>query len=170
MAPRNMPEWRRPNAPRTTHPTTNSNFQKRDSDCDVYSASSCSTHRTVLLIIIILVGAFAAIVLSLVYVRSRHRRIARMHANQSNRFDARAWRQQYLDSDVVNGRRMHDLREGGLREDLRTSDGTATVRLPSDRVVGVDGGRRWRKVESLGEEEPPPPYMPRVPEAVRVGR
>jgi hypothetical protein len=75
-----------------------------------------------------------------------------------------------LDSDVVNGRRMHDLRGGGLREDLRTSDGTATVKLPSGRVIGVDGGQRWKKGEGWGEEEAPPPYMLRVPDAVRVSR
>jgi hypothetical protein len=135
--------------------------QKRSTDCDTYYTSSCSTHRTVLLIIIILVGAFAGIILSLIYVRSRSRRLARI---QANRMNANVWRQRYLG------------------ENLRTSDGTQTVRLPSGRVVGVDGGQRWRKGESWddvrrnGREAPPPayplppPYMPRVPEAVRASR
>jgi hypothetical protein len=137
-----------------------SSLQKRSADCDTYYTSSCSTHRTVLLIIIILVGAFVGIIFSLVYVRSRSRRLARI---QANRMNANVWRQRYLG------------------ENLRTSDGTATVRLPSGRVVGVDGGQRWRKGESWdegrdGREAPPPayalppPYMPRVPEAVRASR
>jgi hypothetical protein len=128
-------------------------LQERSADCDTYYTSSCYTHRIVLLIIIILVGAFVGIILSLVYVRSRSRRLARI---QANRMNANVWRQRYLG------------------ENLRTSDGTATVRLPSGRVVGVDGGQRWRKGESWDEgrdgREAPPPYMPRVPEAVRASR
>jgi hypothetical protein len=56
------------------------------------------------------------------------------------------------------------------REDLRTSDGTSTVRLPSGRVVGVYGGRKGEGWGDRVEGEAPPPYMPRVPEAIRVHR
>jgi hypothetical protein len=151
MAPRNIYSMLRPYPPSTTYPTTN--FHKRSADCDTYYTSSCSTRRTVLLIIIILVGAFAGIVLSLFYVRSRSRRHARL---QANRMNAGIWRQRYMGA-----------------EHLRTSDGTATVRLPSGRVVGVDGGQRWRKGDSwddMRERDAPPPYMPRTPEAARVSR
>jgi hypothetical protein len=139
-----------------SHHSHHSALQKRSTDCDNYYTSSCSAHRTVLLIIIILVGAFVGIILSLVYVRSRSRRLARL---QANRMNAKLWRQRYLVDD----------------ENLRTSDGTAAVRLPSGRVIGVDGGQRWRKGECWDEMPPPlyalpPPYMPRVPEAVRVSR
>ncbi|KAH7402627.1 hypothetical protein BKA66DRAFT_564535 [Pyrenochaeta sp. MPI-SDFR-AT-0127] len=52
---------------------------KRSSNCEYYD-TSCGTHRTVILIIIILVGAFVGLILSLVYMRGRQRRIAREKA------------------------------------------------------------------------------------------
>jgi hypothetical protein len=96
----------------------------------------------VLLIIIIFVGAFVGVVLSLVYVRSRSRK----HAPQ-----------RFL--------RMNGGPESGLRP-LKSEDGVATVRLPSGRVLGGKAeGWDERRVS-----EAPPPYMPRVPEAARVSR
>jgi len=115
--------------------------QKRSEYCETTYDSSCNTHRTVLLIIIIFVGAFVGVVLSLVYVRSRSRR-----------------------HDQERALRMNGGPGSGLRV-LRSEDGIATVRLPSGRVIGG-------KVESWDgrcSSEAPPPYMPRVPEAARVG-
>jgi hypothetical protein len=57
------------------------NLHKR-SDCTYYDSSCGSTHRTVVLIIIIIVGALTSIILSLLYVRSRKRGNARARAAQ----------------------------------------------------------------------------------------
>jgi len=118
-----------------------SSHHKRSEYCETTYDSSCNTHRTVLLIIIIFVGAFVGVVLSLVYVRSRSRR-----------------------HDQERALRIHGGPGSGLRV-LRSEDGIATVRLPSGRVIGG-------KVESWDgrcSSEALPPYMPRVPEAARVG-
>lgn len=45
-------------------------LHKRDSSCTYYDAS-CSTHRLVILIIIIAIGIIVSAILSLLYVRSR---------------------------------------------------------------------------------------------------
>ncbi|CAO2657385.1 Nn.00g035110.m01.CDS01 [Neocucurbitaria sp. VM-36] len=71
------------------------NIHKRSSDCTYYD-TSCGTHRTVVLIIIVVVGATVAVILSLVYARGRKRRIARERA-------ARVARQHKRMSDPFNG-------------------------------------------------------------------
>ena len=53
---------------------------KRSSDCDSYN-TSCGTHRTILLVIIVIVGIFSTTVLFLVWVRGRRRAAARQRAN-----------------------------------------------------------------------------------------
>lgn len=90
------------------------NIHKR-SDCIYYDSSCSSTHRTIILVIVILVGAFTTLILSLLYVRSRRRGNARARA-------------------------AHAARE---QNKLRNS--LAAVALVDDA---------------------PPPYMPRMPEAV----
>lgn len=52
---------------------------KRSAYCE-YRNTSCDTQRTVVLIIVILVGAFVALVFSLLYMRARKRKIARAKA------------------------------------------------------------------------------------------
>ncbi|OAL56629.1 hypothetical protein IQ07DRAFT_594122 [Pyrenochaeta sp. DS3sAY3a] len=94
------------------------NLHKR-SDCTYYDSSCGSTHRTVVLIIIIIVGALTSIILSLLYVRSRKRGNARARA-------AQLAREQYK---------------------LRHSFNEAAV---------------------LHHDAPPPPYMPRLPEAATL--
>jgi hypothetical protein len=126
------------------HLTLNSplSLSKRSEYCENTYDSSCTTHRTILLVIIVFVGAFVSVVLSLVYVQSRSRRRARERTLRVN---------------------------GGLRSGLkvlRTEDGVATVRLPSGRLIGGKG-EGW---DGRGAFEAPPPYMPRMPEAARVGR
>jgi hypothetical protein len=116
---------------------------RRSEYCETAYDSSCTTHRTIILVIIIFVGAFVGVVLSLVYVRSRSCRYARERAVRAN---------------------------GGLGNGLKvlgTEDGVATVRLPSGRTIrGKTGG--WDERGAF--EAPPPPYMPRVPEVARVYR
>lgn len=123
----------------------------RSDSCDANYTSSCSTHRTVLLIIIILVGAFAGIVLSLVYARNWTRNNARQHALRVNGTPPSGF-------DVPG----HDHRV------------LATVRFPQGTVIHTRGSgeQTWRKWDEGGAVafEAPPPYMPRVPDAARVVR
>jgi hypothetical protein len=128
-------------APHSLNLTSARFHQKRSDYCETTYDSSCNTHRTVLLIIVIFVGAFVGVILSLVYVRSR----SRSHNQQ-------------------RALRMPGGPGSGLRV-LRSEDGVATVRLPSGRVIGGKGeGWDERRVSDA-----PPPYLPRVPEAARVG-
>jgi hypothetical protein len=63
-------------APTTTTFTT---LAKRDSDCTYYD-TSCSTHRLAILIIIICIGIIVSAILSLLYVRSRRSKVAKLRA------------------------------------------------------------------------------------------
>jgi hypothetical protein len=53
---------------------------KRDDNCTYYDAS-CSTHRLALMIIIICVGILVSAILSLLYVRSRRSKAAKIRAS-----------------------------------------------------------------------------------------
>jgi len=126
----------------------------RSDSCDANYTPSCSTHRIVLLIIIILVGAFVGIILSLVYARNWTR-------------------------NNINNARQHALRADSQASPgfdlLRHEHGVlATVRLPQGRVVNGSevGEQSWRKWDEGGAAafEAPPPYMPRMPDAARVVR
>jgi hypothetical protein len=55
-------------------------LHKRDEDCTYYDAS-CSTHRLALMIIIICVGIIVSAILSLLYVRSRRSKAAKIRAS-----------------------------------------------------------------------------------------
>ncbi|OAL06060.1 hypothetical protein IQ06DRAFT_343301 [Phaeosphaeriaceae sp. SRC1lsM3a] len=61
-------------------------LHKRDSSCTYYDAS-CSTHRLVILIIIIAIGIIVSAILSLLYVRSRRSKANKMRL-QSQRQQA----------------------------------------------------------------------------------
>ena len=128
----------------------------RSESCDANYTPSCSTHRIVLLIIIILVGAFVGIILSLVYARNWTRN--NININNTRQHSLRA------DSQPPSG---FDL----LRHEHSV---LATVRFPQGRVIngrGV-GEQSWRKwdegVAAAASFEAPPPYMPRKPDAARV--
>lgn len=69
-----------PTTTQTLSPVTAilSNIYKRSYDACTYYDTSCSnTHRIVILIIILFVGFLVGMILSLVYFRSRRRRMAR---------------------------------------------------------------------------------------------
>jgi hypothetical protein len=53
---------------------------KRDADCTYYS-TSCSTHRLAILILIICIGIIVSAILSLLYVRSRRSKAAKLRAS-----------------------------------------------------------------------------------------
>jgi len=125
----------------------------RSDSCDANYTPSCSTHRIVLLIIIILVGAFVGIILSLVYARNW----TRNNINNTRQYALRA------DSQPPSG---FDL----LRHEHRV---LATMRFPQGRVingrgVGEQSWRKWDEGGAAASFEAPPPYMPRMPDAARV--
>jgi hypothetical protein len=66
---------------------------KRDSDCTYYSAS-CSTHRLAILILIIGVGIIVSAIISLLYVRSRRSKAAKLRASMRPKTleDITTWR------------------------------------------------------------------------------
>ncbi|EAT92278.1 hypothetical protein HBI56_004320 [Parastagonospora nodorum] len=75
-----------------THHSVNTiliSLHKRDADCTYYDAS-CSYHRLAILIIIIAIGIIASAILSLLYVRSRRSKAAKMRASMQQRPKANA--------------------------------------------------------------------------------
>jgi hypothetical protein len=79
-----------PYIPSSSISSTHTILQKRDSSC-TYSDASCSTHRLAILIIIICVGIIVSAILSLLYVRSRRSKAAKMRANMQHRMKANKW-------------------------------------------------------------------------------
>jgi uncharacterized membrane protein len=67
-------------APITTYSHIFTTLHKRDSDCTYYD-TSCSTHRLAIMIIIICVGIIVSAILSLLYVRSRRSKAAKIRAS-----------------------------------------------------------------------------------------
>ncbi|EDU50155.1 hypothetical protein L13192_08283 [Pyrenophora tritici-repentis] len=126
----------------------------RSDSCDANYTPSCSTHRIVLLIIIILVGAFVGIILSLVYARNWTRNNARQRALRG---DDRST----SDFDLLGPHHQH-----GVLASVRFPQG----RVGHGRVVPDQSWRKWDEGGAAGFEAPPPPYMPRMPDAARVGR
>jgi hypothetical protein len=66
---------------------------RRDSDCTYYS-TSCSTHRFAILILIVCVGIIVSAIISLLYVRSRRSKAAKLRASMriKTHEDITTWR------------------------------------------------------------------------------
>ncbi|KAF1938660.1 hypothetical protein EJ02DRAFT_514394 [Clathrospora elynae] len=113
-------------------------FQKRSTDCESYYTTSCNTHRTVILFVIVFVGVTVGIILSLVYAQSHRKKKTTATGGKVPR------------------------------------NGFATNLLPSGRVLREGRGqRKLDRCDGLNGrmfEAPPPPYMPRTPEAARMSR
>jgi hypothetical protein len=82
-------------------------LHKRDSSCTYYD-TSCSTHRLAIMIIIICVGILVSAILSLLYVRSRRSKIAKLRASTTNTSDRfGTWQA------TTNTTRMYEVQQYG---------------------------------------------------------
>ncbi|KAF2691956.1 hypothetical protein K458DRAFT_8179 [Lentithecium fluviatile CBS 122367] len=105
-----------------SHPITPARLHRRWSSCSYYD-TSCSTHRTILLAIIIAVCILTFLILTLLFVRHHKRRALKRRVNQAQQqVNARQQAQYYIPAPVPNASTVNKEYVSGPDGALRGGD------------------------------------------------